>query len=109
MGSNKLQSFEDGNFDAEVLKASTPVVVDFWAPWCAPCKAMEPSIEELSASYEGKVKFGKVNTDENPGVVERFGVRSMPTLILFKDGQAIAQLVGGVPKRKIEDMVKQGL
>lgn len=109
MGSNNMHSFEEGNFDNEVLKADVPVLVDFWAPWCVPCKAMEPQLVELSGSYAGKVKFGKVNVDDHPGVAQRFGVRGMPTLIMFKGGQAVDQLVGGVPKSKIEDMVKRSL
>ena len=109
MGSNNMHSFEEGNFDTEVLKADVPVLVDFWAPWCVPCKAMEPQLAELSGSYAGKVKFGKVNVDDHPGVAQRFGVRGMPTLIRFKGGQAVDQLVGGVPKSKIEDMVKRSL
>ena len=93
----------DASFEADVLKSSEPVVVDFWAEWCGPCKAIGPSLEEIATEMHGKVKIVKMNVDENPGVPGAFGIRSIPTLILFKDGKAASQKVGAAPK---SDLVK---
>ncbi len=93
----------DATFEADVLKSAEPVVVDFWAEWCGPCKMIGPSLEEISAEMAGKVKIVKMNVDENPGVPGTFGIRSIPTLILFKDGKAASQKVGAAPKG---DLVK---
>jgi thioredoxin 1 len=93
----------DSTFDKEVRQSSIPVVVDFWAEWCGPCKMIGPSLEEISAEMAGKVKIVKMNVDENPGVPGTFGIRSIPTLILFKDGKAASQKVGAAPKG---DLVK---
>jgi len=93
----------DATFEADVLKSSEPVVVDFWAEWCGPCKAIGPSLEEIATEMHGKVKIVKMNVDENPGVPGTFGIRSIPTLILFKDGKAASQKVGAAPKG---DLVK---
>lgn len=106
---NNVQTFEDQSFEKDVLKSDVPVLVDFWAPWCAPCRAIAPAVEELANSYAGKVKVGKLNIDDNPGVPQRYGIRGIPTLILFKGGQAVDQVVGGVPKSRIEDMLKGAL
>ena len=89
MASDKVLSFGDDNFDAEVLKATQPVLVDFWATWCAPCKAIAPVIDTLADEYDGQVKIGKVNVDDNPGTPGKYGVRGIPTIILFKDGKAV--------------------
>ena len=101
--------FTDANFDAEVLQSSTPVLVDFWAPWCGPCRMLAPSIEQLSAEYAGKVKIGKLNTDESSDTAAKFGIRSIPTLLLFKDGQVVNQLVGALPKDKIAEQIDRTL
>lgn len=88
----------DANFDQEVMKSATPVVVDFWAPWCAPCRIVGPIIEELAKEYEGKVKVGKLNVDENPQAAGQYGVMSIPTIIVFKNGQPVKAMVGAQGK-----------
>ena len=91
----------DASFEADVLKSSEPVVVDFWAEWCGPCKMTGPSLEEIATEMQGKVKIAKVNVDENPGVAGKLGIRSIPTLMLFKDGKLAAQKVGAAPKGEL--------
>ena len=91
----------DASFEADVLKSSEPVVVDFWAEWCGPCKMIGPSLEEISSEMAGKVKIVKLNVDENPGVAGKLGIRSIPTLMLFKDGKLAAQKVGAAPKGEL--------
>lgn len=91
-------TFTDTNFDDEVIKSDIPVVVDFWAPWCGPCRLMGPVVEELAETYEGKVKVGKLNTEDNPTKTGEFGVISIPTLIIFKGGKPIDQIIGAVSK-----------
>ena len=104
-----ILEIEDGNFEEEVLKSDKPVVVDFWAPWCGPCKAMTPIIEELSAEFAGKVKIAKCNVDDNPVTPGKFEVKAIPTLIFFKDGNVSEQITGMVTKSKIEDAINKML
>ncbi|QNT77851.1 thioredoxin TrxA [Entomobacter blattae] len=99
----------DGNFETEVLKSEDPVLVDFWAEWCGPCKMITPAIEEIAAEYKGKMKVVKVNIDENPQTPANYSVRGIPTLILFKDGKPAATKVGAAPKSQLKDWVKESL
>jgi len=109
MASDKVIQLSDDSFESEVLKSSTPVLVDFWASWCAPCKAISPVVDGLADEYDGKVKIGKLNVDENPATPGQYGVRVIPTLILFKDGQVVDQVVGAVPKNQLEGLIKKAL
>jgi thioredoxin 1 len=104
MGTN-VQTFTDESFETDVLKDQLPVLVDFWAEWCGPCRALAPTIEELAQSYSGRLKVGKLNVDDNQRTAERYGIRSIPTLLLFKDGQVAAQQVGALPKASLERLV----
>jgi len=99
----------DENFDRDVLKASEPVLVDFWAAWCGPCKAIAPIVEEVASQYSGKVKVGKMDVDKNIATPQRYGVRGIPTLLLFKDGKVAEQIVGYVPKETIEKAITKVL
>lgn len=99
----------DSTFDAEVRKSPVPVVVDFWAEWCGPCKQIGPSLEELSAQYDGKVKIVKVNVDENPDLPAQFGVRGIPALFLFKDGQVVSNKVGAAPKAALQSWIDSSI
>ena len=98
-------SVTDQNFQSEVLNSSTPVVVDFWAEWCGPCKMMSPIVDELSAELAGKVKVVKINIDENPNVPAKYGIRGIPTFIVFKDGQAVETKVGGMSRSQFAEWV----
>jgi thioredoxin 1 len=102
---NDLMEISDNNFDAEVLESEKPVLVDFWAPWCGPCKAIEPMVEELASTYGNKFKFARCNVDENPITPSKYGIKSIPTLIFFKQGEVLDKIVGIVPKSKLEDII----
>lgn len=100
MGENAIE-FTDQNFESEVLQSKVPVVVDFWAEWCGPCKAIAPIIDELSGEYLNKVKFGKVNVDFNQQTAMKYGIRSIPSLLFFNNGSVVNQIIGSVPKDSI--------
>ena len=99
----------DSSFDQDVIKSEIPVLVDFWAPWCGPCRMVAPVVEEVSQQYEGQVKVVKVNTDENPNVASKYGIRSIPTLMIFKDGQRVDMVVGAVPKTTLANTLEKHL
>lgn len=109
MASNNVLTATDSNFESEVLKSNVPVLVDFWAEWCGPCRALSPTIDELAGEYTGKVKVVKMNVDENPMTPGRFKIRGIPTLLMFKGGQLVDQLVGAHPKGTISDLIKKTL
>ena len=109
MASENVMAFTDANFDSEVLQSEIPVLVDFWATWCAPCKAIAPLVDAVADEYAGKVKVGKVNVDENQATPGKFGVRGIPTLILFKGGAVVDQIVGAVPKSQLDAMLAKAL
>jgi len=109
MASDKVTHVTDANFDAEVIKSDKPVLIDFWAPWCGPCKAIAPSIDELAAEYEGRLKVVKLNVDDNPQTSARFGVRGIPNLLIIKGGQVKDQIVGAVPKSHLKKAVDGAL
>ncbi len=109
MASENVLAFTDSNFDREVLQSDVPVLVDFWATWCAPCKAIAPLIDTVADEYVGKVKVGKVNVDENQATPGKYGVRGIPTIILFKGGAVLDQVVGAVPKSQIDALIAKAL
>jgi thioredoxin 1 len=104
MGKN-LVEVTDANWDDEVIKSDVPVLVDFWAPWCMPCKMVEPIVEELSGEYTGKLRVGRLNVDENPSTAAKYGIRNIPTLLILKNGEVAEKVVGAVGKNKLTEAV----
>lgn len=109
MASPDLVILQDATFEKEVLKSDVPVLVDFWAVWCGPCKAIAPAVEELAKQYKGKVKVAKMDVDEHQQVPQQFGIRSIPTLLVFKGGRVVDTIIGAVPKSKIEESLKKAI
>ena len=107
MASNSTFEVTDQNFEQDVLKSEQPVLVDFWAAWCGPCKALSPIVDELATQFQGRVKVGKMDVDRNPATPMRYQVRGIPTLIIYKDGQVKEQLVGYCAKEKIEQAMEK--
>src|SRR3989304_706485 len=105
MASDKIQTLTDTNFDQSVIKASQPVLVDFWAEWCGPCKRLGPTIDELATDYDGGLHIGKLNGGDNPALAGRFSIRGIPTLLLFKGGQIVEQVVGLADKASLKRMI----
>ncbi len=109
MASNDIVVLQDATFEKEVLKSDVPVLVDFWAVWCGPCKAIAPTVDELAKQYKGKVKVAKMDVDEHQQVPQQYGIRSIPTLLVFKGGRVVDTIVGAVSKSKLEDSLKKAL
>lgn len=109
MASEHIKTYTDANFDAEVLKSDVPTLVDFWATWCAPCRQIAPFVESIAKDYAGKLNVGKLDIDSSPKVPTTYDVRSIPTLLLFRKGKMIGQMIGAVSKAKIEGFVKDSL
>jgi len=109
MAEGNVAHVGDGNFSEEILKADKPALVDFWAPWCGPCKAIGPLVETLAGQYHEKLKVAKINIDDNPKTAAAYGVRSIPTLLLFKEGKVFDTLVGLVPMERLEAFIKKAL
>ena len=109
MASDQILTLTDDNFDEQIKKVHGPVLVDFWAAWCGPCKMIAPSLEQLAGEMVGRATVAKVNVDENGDVANRFGIRSIPTLMIFKEGRVVEQMVGALPKEQIRRMVEKHL
>ncbi len=106
MGKNTVE-LTDANFATTVEQSEVPVLVDFWAPWCGPCRLVAPVVEELAETYSGRLRVGKLNTDDNPTVASQFNIRSIPTLLFFKNGQVVDHVVGAVPREKLQKKVDE--
>lgn len=106
---DKITTVTDDSFDSEVLNADKPVLVDYWAEWCGPCKMVAPVLDELADEYDGKIKIAKLNIDENPATPPKFNIRSIPTLMLFKDGEVEATKIGAGSKTELKQFIEQGL
>jgi thioredoxin 1 len=109
MASENVQTFTDGNFEDSVLKATGPVLVDFWAEWCTPCKRLAPTIDALATDYAGRVTIGKLNVDDNPNTAFKFQIRGIPAVLLFKDGAMVESIVGLVPKEDLQRAIDKHL
>ena len=103
------KSITDKNFENEVLKSKGLILVDFWAEWCGPCKMIGPSLEEISEEMEGDVQITKINIDENPSTPQKYGVKGIPTLLLFKDGEVVAEKIGALPKAQLADWIRESI
>ena len=108
MSADTVKHLTDADFD-ETIKSATPTLVDFWAPWCGPCKAIGPVVEDLAGTYDGKATIAKMNVDENPGTPGKFGIRAIPTLILFKNGEVVDQVTGAVGKAQLVAMLDKAI
>lgn len=109
MSEDTVIELNDSVFESEVLGSDTPVLVDFWAPWCGPCKAIAPSVKQISVDFAGRLKVGKVNVDENTDTSVKFGIRSIPTLLIFKNGEIVDQIIGAVSREEIEQSINKVL
>jgi thioredoxin 1 len=109
MAGKNVQEFNDLNFEQEVLKSDVPVLVDFAATWCGPCKAIAPLVGQVADEFEGKVKVGTIDIDDSPGIAQRFGIKGVPTLFVFKGGEVVGKMVGAAPKKNIADLVQRAL
>jgi thioredoxin 1 len=109
MGGKNVQEFNDLNFDAEVIQSDVPVLVDFSATWCGPCKAIAPLVGQLADEYAGKIKVGTIDIDDSPGIAQRFGIRGVPTLYIFKGGEVVGKMVGAAPKQNIAQLMERAL
>ena len=107
--SHAVQHVGDADFDQAILKAGKPALVDFWAPWCGPCRIIGPIVEELASAYEGRAVIAKLNVDDNPGVAQRYGVTSIPTLLMFKGGQLADRVIGAMPKGELQKFIDRNL
>jgi len=105
----KMIELSEQNFEEQVVASDRPVLVDFWAEWCGPCHAIEPALEEVAVEYEDKIVVGRVNVDENPAIASRYGVRSLPSILLFRNGEVNNQIVGAVPKARITNLLDQSI